>query len=90
VTSDDQTEGGLYPPVPPGHTRLFEFLHGYEDVPNDELERRRLEMESDPLCQILMDEINKAVDRELIGKIVAEAKRDLTRDDVEKFIIKEK
>ena len=58
------------PPVPPGYVRIYEFLHGYEDIPQEEYDRQVEEMKNDPFCQILREEITKEINAEIIRKIL--------------------
>ena len=57
-------------PLMPGHVRYYEFLHGYEDVTLEEDERRS----NDPLYTLLVDEIRKEIDREIIATICTNAR----------------
>lgn len=63
-------------PLAPRHIRLYEFLHGYEDIPLQEYDAR----ESFPgilerdLADILVREIQKEIDKTLIETICRNAK----------------
>jgi len=57
-------------PLMPGHIRMWEFLHGYEDIPIEKYEAQM----NDPLYQILIDEIRKEIDREIIETICKNAR----------------
>lgn len=52
-------------PVKEGFVRIYEFLHGWEDVAESSYE----EMINDPLAIILREEIQKEINREVIKKI---------------------
>ena len=52
-------------PVAEGYVRIFEFMHGYRDIPEEELEAAK----NDPLYKILMEEVTKEIDKEIIRQI---------------------
>lgn len=58
------------PPVKKGFVRVYEFLHGYEDIPEDVFNAG----EKDPLLVMLKEEIQKEIDREIISLINENAK----------------
>jgi hypothetical protein len=53
----------------PGYAREYEFLHGYNDITIEELDKRVEDFNNDPLAQILMEEIQKEINREVIQSI---------------------
>lgn len=57
-------------PLMPGYIRLYEFLHGYEDVPIAEYDT----WEYDPATKILIEEIQKEINREVIKLICEKSK----------------
>lgn len=60
-------------PLLPGHVRLYEFLHNYEDITFAEEARRHALWANDPLAQILDQEIQKAIDADVIATICKNA-----------------
>lgn len=64
---------GLEPdeePVKEGFVRIYEFLHGWDDIPETEYE----EMINDPFAIILREEIQKEINAEIIREINKAAK----------------
>jgi len=53
------------PPVEKGFVRIYEFLHGYEDITEEEYEKQYNSTE----VKILEDEIRKEIDKEIISII---------------------
>ena len=62
-------DGEYEEPIAPGHVRIYEFLHGYEDKPIAEIEKS----ESDPLMKVLNEETQKEIDKEVIRMICKKA-----------------
>lgn len=59
---------GLEPgeePVKEGYVRIYEFLHGWEDIPEEEFDF----YEHDPLAVLLREEIQKEINREVVNTI---------------------
>lgn len=63
-----------YPLLQPGYVRLYEFLHGYEDITVEEWEQIQEECRNDPLMQILKVEIEKEINKEIVNTICIKAK----------------
>ena len=61
------------PPIEPGRVRIYEFLHGYEEISIEEYNARVEEYKNDPLCQALEEEILKEINREVVRMIESEA-----------------
>ena len=57
-------------PLAPGYIRIYEFLHGYEDILIEEYERRL----NNPVYEILVEELRKEIDKELISTIIKKVK----------------
>lgn len=56
-------------PLQPGHVRLYEFLHGFEDITLEEEARRIVDWANDPLAQLLDAEMLKEINKQIIAKI---------------------
>lgn len=54
----------------PNHVRIYEFLHGYEDITIDEYEQ----WNNDPRHKIFVEELQKEIGCFLIGTICDKAK----------------
>lgn len=52
-------------PVKDGFVRIYEFLHGWEDVTEEKYEKSI----NDPLAVIIREEIQKEINREIIRMI---------------------
>lgn len=64
---------GLEPdeePVKEGFVRIYEFLHGWEDIPEEEYNK----MENDPIAIILREEVLKEINKEIIELINAKSR----------------
>ena len=54
----------------PGMVRIYEFLHGYRDIPIEEYRK----YENDPLLKLLKEEIQKEINREVVRAICIKSK----------------
>jgi len=54
----------------PGHVRLYEMFHFYKDIPIEEYEKEC----DDPLYKLLVEEIRKEIDKEIINTIARNVK----------------
>lgn len=57
----------------PGYVREYEFLHGYRDITIEEYNKSVEDFKNDPFCQILSEEIQKEINREVIDIICKKA-----------------
>jgi len=57
-------------PLMPGHVRIYEMMNWYRDIPIEKYEKQM----NDPLYQIVIDEIRKEIDREIIETICKNAR----------------
>jgi len=53
-------------PLKEGYVRLYQFLHGYQDIPIKQWEQMQEDAKNDPLFQMLQEEITKEINREVI------------------------
>lgn len=61
-------------PIQPGRVRIYEFMHGYEEISIEEYNERVEAYKNDPLCQIIEQEIQKEINAEVIRQINVRAK----------------
>jgi hypothetical protein len=69
----DPSDG--YPLLQPGYVRLYEFLHGYEDIPIEEWQAIQQATKDDPLMQILAEEVQKEINKEVVRMICEKARQ---------------
>jgi hypothetical protein len=69
------------PPLKKGYVRLYEFLHGFEDIPIEQWEQMQEAAKNDPLYQLLLEEVTKEINREVIRTIEDKIRvKDVQRD----------
>lgn len=61
-------------PLAPKHVRVYEFLHGWEDIPIRDYDIARVYEQVDPLMKIFRQELQKEIDRSVIQTIADNAK----------------
>ena len=69
-------EDGSFPAIPPRHVRYYEMFHVYQDVTIEQHQQHRQEVESDPAYQILVEEIQKEINKQVIADITSTARGD--------------
>ena len=72
VGKDGLDEDGN-PPVKKGYVRLYKDHTGrwYEDVTESEMKKRQEAFDNDPIAQILIEEIQKEIDAEILKALTS-------------------